>query len=86
MLLSYVPRDATLRPQIPPFLERWIHTLFLNWLDKQWDETDVVAPLPPQFNKLWIHLNLKEAWEPTFLAGYSPEPLEPPSHAAMADM
>ena len=38
---------------------------------------------PPQFNKMWLQLNLKEAWEPTFTSGYL---LGPQLISAMGDM
>ena len=39
-LLDYVPRDATLRPQVPSLLVRWFQIRFSNWLEKQWSDRD----------------------------------------------
>ena len=67
MLLDYVPFDAVLRPQISSLITFWFQIRFLNCLDEQWANTDMFAP--PQFKKLCLQMNLKEAWEPTFTAG-----------------
>ena len=84
MLLYYVTHDAALMPHIPSLLIYWVHIRFLNWLGEKWAYRDLVAP--PQFNKLWLQMKLKEAWEPHFPAGYLPEPSDPPPHATRGDM
>ena len=40
----------------------------------------------PQFNKLWLQINLKEAWEPTLPNAYYPETLGPQTLAALRDI
>ena len=41
---------------------------------------------PPQFNKMWLRINLKEAWESNSPHGYSPEPPGPQPLASLRDM
>ena len=45
-----------------------------------------MTPPHPQFNKLWLQLNLKEVWEPTSPHGYSLDPQGPQPLAALRDL
>ena len=81
-ILDYVPQETVLMPHVSSLLVHWVQILFDNWLDEQWADRDP----SPQFSKLWLQLNLKEAWEPTFPHGYSSDPPGPQPLFALSDL
>ena len=68
-LEEYIPRDATLLPQIPALLLRHSQIRWSNWLAAQWGKT-LEVPFP-NLAGLWTAMDNQEPWEPIFPAGYN---------------
>ena len=71
-LEEYLPRDASLLPQIPTLILRHAQIRWSNWLASQWGKTSEV-PFP-DLAGLWTAMENQEPWEPTFPAGYNLAP------------
>ena len=71
-LEEYIPRDTSLRSQIPVLILRHAQIRWSNWIADQWGKTSEVSF--PNLAGLWTTMENQEPWYPTLPAGYTLSP------------